>query len=73
MHGVAAVGLGDTQLEHQRAPTGAALFGPVKGRSRSIQFLLAEVEKLNPMFLANSSPLQMWARAVFECWALDAQ
>eukprot|EP00959_Pyramimonas_sp_CCMP1952_P210601 4407227-Pyramimonas_sp.AAC.1 len=73
MYGVSVAGLGDAQLEHQRASTGAALSWPVKGRSRSSQFLLVEVGKLDPMFLANSLPLQLWVRAVFESWASDAQ
>ncbi|CAK0880077.1 unnamed protein product [Prorocentrum cordatum] len=51
-------------FKHVQATKNLGVDFKLKGRN---------VEKLDPMFAANSLPLQMWVRAVFDSWATDAQ
>eukprot|EP00959_Pyramimonas_sp_CCMP1952_P206908 4327832-Pyramimonas_sp.AAC.1 len=54
-------------LEKARAVNGQALAGAVGSKSRTLQFALQPDQgwKADPVFAANSLPLEAWAKAVF--------
>ena len=67
-YGTRVTGMAPAQLASLRAIIGQVAFGPARGRSRTLQFLLNQDHQLDPTYKANSLPLCMWLQAILHGW-----
>eukprot|EP00959_Pyramimonas_sp_CCMP1952_P350244 7338125-Pyramimonas_sp.AAC.1 len=72
-YGMRVHGAPDAQLASLRATAAFAIFGPPRGRSRTVEFMLSDDPKCDPTYDANALPLVTWLKAFWLGWATPNQ
>eukprot|EP00959_Pyramimonas_sp_CCMP1952_P402128 8426458-Pyramimonas_sp.AAC.1 len=60
------MGMTDKDLKDLNAVAAFALFGKAKGRSRAVQYPLADPPGLDPSYIVNTLPLITWWHALHQ-------
>ena len=64
-YGTSILGISNQMLGRLRGAVGLGLFGPARGRSRTIQYWLSRSPEADPSFVSNSLPVLAWGQDFF--------